>query len=47
MEQKTKKYVKGYEFLALAINLSNKYGKKLFDTATKTGLDDAKTASKK
>ena len=30
-----------------ARNLSNKYGKQLLDTATKTGLDALKTASKK
>ena len=42
-----KKYVKGYGFLTFARNLSNKYGKKLLDTATKTGLDAAKTSSKK
>ena len=30
-----------------AWNLSNKYGKQLLDTATKTGLDALKTASKK
>ena len=28
-------------------NLRNKYGKKLLDTATKTGLDVLKTTSKK
>ena len=28
-------------------NLSNRYGKQLLDTATKTGLDALKTASKK
>ena len=45
-EPKTKKYVKGYGYLSFARNLSNKYGKRLLDTATKTGLDSAKTAFK-
>ena len=39
--------VKGYGFLSFVRNLSNKCGKKRLDTATKTGLDTAKTASKK
>ena len=47
IEPKTRKYVKGYGFLSFARNLSSKYGKKLLDTATKTGLDAAKIASKK
>ena len=34
-------------FCHLQKKLENKYGKKLMDTATKTGLDAAKTASKK
>ena len=42
-----RKYVKGYEFLSFARNLSNKYGKKLLNTPTKTGLDPLKTASKR
>ena len=37
---KDRKYVKGYVFFG------NKYGKKLMDTATKTGINAAKTASK-
>ena len=41
------KYVEGYGFLSFAINFRNKYGKKLMDTATKTGIDAAKTASKR
>ena len=40
------KYVKGYDFLSFAKKFGNKYGKKLMDTATKTGIDGAKTASK-
>ena len=40
------KYVKGYGFLSFARKFGNKYGKKLMDTSTKTGMDAAKTASK-
>ena len=47
IKPRTRTYVKGYGFLSFAINLSNKYGKKLLNTATKTGLDTLKTASKK
>ena len=46
-EPRFRKYVKGYGFLSFAKNLGNKYGKKLMDTATKTGMDAAKTASKR
>ena len=46
-EQRTRKYVKGHEFLSFARNLSNKYGEILLDTTTKTELDALKTASKK
>ena len=42
-----RKYVKGNEVLLFARNLSDEYGKKILDTATKTGLDTAKTTSKK
>ena len=42
-----RKYVKGYGFLPFAKNFGNKYGKKIMDTATKTGIDAAKTASKR
>ena len=34
-------------FLSLAKKFGNKYGKKLMDTATKIGIDAAKTASKR
>ena len=34
-------------FLSFARNFGDKYGKKLMDTATKTGTDAAKTASKR
>ena len=41
------KYVKGYDLLSFAIKLGYRYGKKLLDTATKTRIDAAKTASKR
>ena len=47
IEPKFRKYVKWYGFLAFARKFGDKYGKKLMDTATKTGIDAAKTASKK
>ena len=46
-EPKFRKYVRGYGFLSFARKFGDKYGKKLMDTATKTGIDVAKTASKK
>ena len=46
-ERRFKKYVKGYIFLSFAKKIGNKYGKILMDTATKTGMDAAKIASKK
>ena len=46
-EPRFRKYVKGYGFLSFARKFVNKYGKKLMDTATKTGIDAAKTASKR
>ena len=33
--------------MSFARNFGDKYGKKLMDTATKTGIDAAKTASKR
>ena len=45
-EPRFRKYVKGYGFLSFARKFGDKYGKKLMDTATKTGIDAAKTASK-
>ena len=42
---KYRKYVKGYGFLLLAKIFGDKYGKKLMYTATKTGIDAAKTVS--
>ena len=46
-QPKFRKYVKGYGFLSFARKCGDKYGKKLMDTATKTGIDAAKTASKR
>ena len=42
-----RKYVKGYGFLSFGKKFGNKYCKKLMDTATKTGIDAAKTASER
>ena len=44
---RTRKFVKEYRFLLFARNLCDKCGKQLLDTATKTGADALKTASKK
>ena len=38
-QPKFRKYVKGYGFLSFARKFGDKYGKKLIDTATKTGID--------
>ena len=46
-EPKFRKFVQGYGFLSFARKLGDRYGKKLIDTATKTGIDAAKTASKR
>ena len=46
-EPKFRKYVKRYGFLSFARKVGDKYGKNLIDTATKTGIDGAKTASKR
>ena len=40
-------YVKGYGFMSFARSMSNKYGKKLVDTAKKSATDAIKTASEK
>ena len=47
IEPKFRKYVKGYGFLSFAKKIGNKHGKKLMDTATKTGMDAVKIASKR
>ena len=46
-EPRVRKYAKGYGFLSLARKFGDKYGKKLMDTATNTGIDAAKSASKR
>ena len=45
-EPKYRKYIKGYGFLSFAKKFVDKYGKKLMDTTTKTGIHASKTASK-
>ena len=46
-ESRFRKYVKGYGSLSFARQFGNRYVKKLMDTATKTGIDAAKTAFKR
>ena len=46
-EAKYSKYVKWYDLLSFARKFGDTYGKKLMDTPTKTGIDAAKTASKR
>ena len=46
-EPKFRKCVKGYGFLSFAKRFGNKYDKQLMDTTTKTGMDAAKTVSKR
>ena len=47
LEPSYRKHVKGYDFLSFARKFGDKYGKKLMDTATKTGIDAATIASKR
>ena len=47
LEPKYRKCVQGYGFLSFARKIGDEYGKKLMDTATKIGIDAAKTASKR
>ena len=47
IEPKDRIYVKGYEFLSFAKNLSNKYRQKPLDSAKKSTIDAIKTASKR
>ena len=42
-----RKYVKGYGLLSFARKFGDRYGKKLMDTATKSGMDAAKNVSKR
>ena len=46
-QPKHRKYIKRYDFLSFAKKFGDKYGKKLLDATTKTGIDVAKTASKR
>ena len=51
IEPRNRKYIEEYGFLLFAKSAAkrfgNKYGKKIMDTATKIGIDAAKTASKR
>ena len=47
LEPKYRKCVKGCGFLSFAKTFGDKYSKILIDTATKTGIYTAKTASKR
>ena len=47
IEPKDRIYVKGYGFMSFARSMSNKYGKKLVDTAKKSATDAVKTGSKR
>ena len=47
IEPKERRYVKGYGFLSFAKNFGNKYGKKLMNTAIKTGTNFNSKYSKK
>ena len=44
IETRFRKYINGYGFLSFARKFGDEYGKKLMDTATKTGIDATKTA---
>ena len=47
IEPRDRVYVKGYGFVSFARSMSNKYGKKLVDTAKKSATDAIKTSSKR
>ena len=47
MGYSTQRIFKGYGFLSFATKFGDNFGKKLIDTATKTGIDAEKTASKR
>ena len=42
LEPNYRRYVKGYSFLSFARKFEDKYGEKLMNTATKTGINAAK-----
>ena len=46
-EPKYRNYVEGFWLLSFARKFDDKYAKKIMDTATKTGVDAAKTTSKR
>ena len=39
IEPRERRYIKGYSFLSFVKNFGNKYGKKLMNTAIKTGTN--------
>ena len=47
IEPRDRVFMKGYGFMPFARSMSNKYGKKLVDTAKKSATDTTKTASKR
>ena len=47
LEPREKIYVKGYGFVSFSRSMSNKYGKKLVDTAKKSATDAIKPASER
>ena len=47
LEPKYRKYVPGYGILSFSRKFGDKYGKKLMNTARKSGINAAKTASKR
>ena len=47
LEPRDRVYVKGYGFMSFARSMSNKYGKKLVDTAKTSATDAIKTAFKR
>ena len=47
IEPRDRIYVKEYGFMSFAKSMSNKYGKKLVDTAKKSATNAIKTASKR
>ena len=47
IEPRDRVYVKEYGFMSFARSMSNKYGKKLVDSATKFATDAIETASKR
>ena len=47
IEPRDRVYIKGYGFMPFSKSMSNKYGKKLVDTAEKPTIDAIKTASKR